>query len=741
MNRAHRLVVRRSGMLRAILGVAVGLAWTAHGEQIIRVADINPGAGGGQAEWPTVLNDLLYFTANDVVGGSNNELWQYDGDAASLAAEIRPGPIGSNPWGITAFNGKLYFGASGETGPPRLYQYDGNTTSLAPDAYTSQNPDELIVYNGNLYFRGTFFGVYGIELIKFTGNDQIPIDIFPGTGSSYPQQMIIYDDDLYFNASNQLWRYNDAEGAVLVDADMNPRSPAVHEGKLYFSHYDDEIGNELWRYDPVSGAQLVADIRPGGAFGSGNPYGMTTYNGAMFFGAEDNDDHGVELWRYDGVSATMIANINPTPPAPGGDDFTADSNPGNLFVFNGVLYFTANDGVHGTELWRYDDINGVQLVADIYPGPEGSYPQSFTEYRGKLYFSANNGETGGELGMLGQGMFELTPPPAPNPVVIAFTEFNEPTLGDAAYVPGTGASEIGFATTSSNTGANPFVGVVETSTTPTSPIFSHRSVDATTTFDVVALGDFVAVDVSLILQVRDTTFEADDHLRVYVTNGTETIDLVIAQGVSGGGDPLDDLAGTGYHAYSAAIPNAWNAAWLVIDSLSNSSAGSERYDFDSIAFTGLLLGDIDFDGEVNSVDIDRLFAALGLNDRLYDLDGSGGPADFADVAYLVRQRLGSEFGDVNLDRDIDINDLSRLAVMFGQPGAWADGDFNGDGMVTIADLSVLATQFGFVGPVGAGTAVPEPATWTALATGFAALLRRARTRPTCRFTSRRRAAA
>jgi hypothetical protein len=49
---------------------------------------------------------------------------------------------------------------------------------------------------------------------------------------------------------------------------------------------------------------------------------------------------------------------------------------------------------------------------------------------------------------------------------------------------------------------------------------------------------------------------------------------------------LDDLAGDGYFSYSTEIPDDWATAILVIASSSNSSQGAERYDFDSIEFTG-----------------------------------------------------------------------------------------------------------------------------------------------------------
>lgn len=77
-----------------------------------------------------------------------------------------------------------------------------------------------------------------------------------------------------------------------------------------------------------------------------------------------------------------------------GDD---DSYPNNFFEFDGRLYFTANDGIHGRELWVYDEENGASIVSDINAGPTGSNPSHFAEFNGKLYFRADNYTNGAEL--------------------------------------------------------------------------------------------------------------------------------------------------------------------------------------------------------------------------------------------------------------------------------------------------------------------------------------------------------
>ena len=47
---------------------------------------------------------------------------------------------------------------------------------------------------------------------------------------------------------------------------------------------------------------------------------------------------------------------------------------------NGVVFFVANDGIHGNELWKTDGSeSGTVLVKDINPGYEGSSPTHLTD--------------------------------------------------------------------------------------------------------------------------------------------------------------------------------------------------------------------------------------------------------------------------------------------------------------------------------------------------------------------------
>jgi ELWxxDGT repeat protein len=77
---------------------------------------------------------------------------------------------------------------------------------------------------------------------------------------------------------------------------------------------------------------------------------------------------------------------------------SASSSPDNLTNVNGVLFFTANDGTDGTELWKSDGTAaGTVLVQDINPGSADSSPLWLTNVSGTLFFSAFDGTHGFEL--------------------------------------------------------------------------------------------------------------------------------------------------------------------------------------------------------------------------------------------------------------------------------------------------------------------------------------------------------
>ena len=72
------------------------------------------------------------------------------------------------------------------------------------------------------------------------------------------------------------------------------------------------------------------------------------------------------------------------------DPGATGSIPSYLTNVNGTLFFTANDGTHGYELWKSDGTAaGTVMVKDIDPGSVGSTPNHLTAVGSTLFFSAS----------------------------------------------------------------------------------------------------------------------------------------------------------------------------------------------------------------------------------------------------------------------------------------------------------------------------------------------------------------
>ena len=135
-------------------------------------------------------------------------------------------------------------------------------------------------------------------------------------------------------------------------------------------------------------AALVLDIYEGTP--GGNPTHLAQINNDLYFNADDGIN-GFELWKTDGTAGgtVLLADINPD----------GSSYPEYLTNCNGTLFFRADKGVNGSELWKSDGTaEGTVLVKDISVGGGGSFPSQFTFFGGYTYFFAANDDFGREFG-------------------------------------------------------------------------------------------------------------------------------------------------------------------------------------------------------------------------------------------------------------------------------------------------------------------------------------------------------
>src|SRR5262249_54141491 len=94
----------------------------------------------------------------------------------------------------------------------------------------------------------------------------------------------------------------------------------------------------------------------------------------------NNGTSGSELYKLgaDG-SVTFWKDINPG---------AAGSGPGFFTEFNNALWFNATTVANGSELWKLGADGSVTFWADINSGATGSDPAGFKAFNNALYFAA-----------------------------------------------------------------------------------------------------------------------------------------------------------------------------------------------------------------------------------------------------------------------------------------------------------------------------------------------------------------
>ena len=234
-------------------------------------------------------------------------------------------------------------------------------------------------------------------------------DINSGTNDSNATNFKLLNGNLYFTANNKTFVSGGTEQNTReLSSNLrfsHPNNGVSLNGKFYFYaefHDADEgsKGKELCVLNNGNIA-LVQDIKANN--GNSEVDNLIAHNGKVYFSA-DNGSVGQELWVYDtGTNTTrLLKNIRVEAPNTSG----AGSSISNMTIHNGLIYFTAQENVSQNELWRTNGTeNGTVKIAVIDTANENdqdddiiaSKINNLIDFNGKLYFSAFADGIGNEL--------------------------------------------------------------------------------------------------------------------------------------------------------------------------------------------------------------------------------------------------------------------------------------------------------------------------------------------------------
>jgi ELWxxDGT repeat protein len=357
--------------------------WSSDGTaaSTVRVSGIGESVEGAAAE-----DGRLYFFTRSADDEWVFRLWTSDGtDDGTLpiaffqgtGSGVCPGmcPPPYGPSGLTPLGDGMLFIADGGTQGRQVWRTDG-TSAGTQRVHSVAVESGGLQRAGDIVFFGADDGVHGYELWKTDGTEagtSLVRDVSPGpeigTSCCGLSSGALGNRVVYGGTEGSLW-WSDgtASGtepvASIGSGFVYPRDFVDVPGSLFF-YIGIGSGVELWRTDGSASGTMRLDSSLAPA--SSAPYFLVDAGGRLFFSALEDGQYR-SLWTSNGTESGTAA-LSPRFELVGPASFVTTSA---SLPLGGRLFFTADDGVHGYEIWVTDGASDTHLVEDIAPGHLGS---------------------------------------------------------------------------------------------------------------------------------------------------------------------------------------------------------------------------------------------------------------------------------------------------------------------------------------------------------------------------------
>ncbi len=347
-------------------------------------ADMNPSGSSYPLSF-TEFNNELYVIAN------NNELWKTDGTYGNIE---KLATLGNNITKLTVLNDTLLI-AVNTSSFPEIWSSDGTASGTKliksfADTYGYSNFNTVVTEDGMAYMMLNAPGEVA-ELWKTdgTGTGTVKVKTLSINAFAFQELTSVGKQVFFINEDangKELWISNGTESGTKLLKDIlggsegsDPANLVNSKGFLYFTAIDSTTQRGLWVSDGTnSGTQKIIDLEL-----PDYGVGLTDINGSLYLSAI-HPSWGEEPYMSNGTAegTRAMANVNPS----GG------SSPSNFFAYKDEIYFTADDGTNGSELWKLDpnSLTGATMVKNINPS-SGSGISEITVANGLIYFKANDG--------------------------------------------------------------------------------------------------------------------------------------------------------------------------------------------------------------------------------------------------------------------------------------------------------------------------------------------------------------